>query len=104
MRVKGGAALKRPHVKLFHMAPKADDHDLVKAVFGLNNINLEVWLKTLDKEILKTTEKTTSKNTTSKNKTLKLFPGDSEEVCKLPDHQQAQGGDSAEHCREHQGD
>ena len=96
MRVKGGAALKRPHVKLFHMAPKADDHDLVKAVFALNTINLEVWLKTLDKEILKKNK--------LRNKTLKSFSGDSEEVCELSDHQQAQGGDSAEHCREHQGD
>ena len=50
MRIKGGAALKRPKVKMFHIAPKADDHDAVKACFAIKEFRAELWLKSLDKE------------------------------------------------------
>ena len=46
----GVVGLKRPKVKMFHMAPKESDHELVKAAFALSNINLEVWLKSLNKD------------------------------------------------------
>ena len=53
MKIKGGAVLKRPVVKMFAMAAKPLDHDMVKACFGMTNINMGAWLKTLPKNTLK---------------------------------------------------
>ena len=50
MWLRGGAALKRPKVKMSHMAPKADDHDEVKGCFAIKEFKAELWLKSLDKE------------------------------------------------------
>ena len=54
MRIKGGTALKRPKVKMFHMCAKPTDHDMVKACFALTAFNAELWLKSLNKETKKT--------------------------------------------------